>query len=95
MGRLDRQDRLFLNFSLLACAHFGTGHFCFLTSIKDPLMTQSELDRQIASATGESVSTIRQLGFSPLWPAAYERDREPLTVDWDAVDEKREVLFPV
>ena len=58
-------------------------------------MTQAELDRQIAGATGESVSTIRQLGFGPLWPAPYERDREPLSVDWDLVDEKREVLFPV
>ena len=58
-------------------------------------MPQSELDRQIASATGESVSTIRQLGFSPLWPSPYERDREPLTVDWDLVEEKREVLCPV
>ena len=58
-------------------------------------MTQSELDQQVATATGESVSTIRQLGFSPLWPVAYERDREPLTVDWDLVDERREVPFPV
>ena len=58
-------------------------------------MTQSELDQQVAAATGESVSTISQLGFSPLWPIPYERDREPLTVDWDQVDANREVLFPV
>ncbi len=58
-------------------------------------MTQAELNREIAKATGESCRTIAQLGFSPLWPKAYERDREPLTVDWDAVDANREVLFPV
>ena len=33
-------------------------------------MTQSELNQQIARATGETVATIAQLGFSPLWPAA-------------------------
>ena len=58
-------------------------------------MTQSELDQQVATITGESMATITQLGFSPLWPVPYERDREPLTVDWDAVDQQREVLFPV
>ncbi len=58
-------------------------------------MTPSELNQQIARATGETVTTIRQLGFSPLWPTLYERDREPLTVDWDQVDAGREVLFPV
>ena len=58
-------------------------------------MTQAELDQEIADATGESVKTVSHLGFSPLWPIAYERDREPLMVDWDVVDANREVLFPV
>ncbi len=58
-------------------------------------MTQAELNREIAIATGESCNTIAQLGFSPLWPKPYERDREPLTVDWDVIDASREVLFPV
>ncbi len=58
-------------------------------------MTQAELNREIANATGETCSTIAQLGFSPLWPRPYERDREPLTVDWDVIDASREVLFPV
>jgi len=58
-------------------------------------MTQAELNREVAEATGETCGTIAQLGFSPLWPKAYERDREPLTVHWDAVDARREVLFPV
>jgi hypothetical protein len=58
-------------------------------------MTQAELDRQIADATGESLRTISQMGFVPLRPLAYERDREPLVVDWDALDRdrKRSALF--
>ena len=58
-------------------------------------MTQSELDQQVATITGESVATITQLGFSSPWPVPYERDREPLMVDWDLVDQQRQVLFPV
>ena len=58
-------------------------------------MTQAELDPQIATVTGESLCTVRQRGFSPLWPVAYEPEREPLTVDWDEVDRRREVLFPI
>ncbi len=52
-------------------------------------MTQAELDRQIADATGESQRTISQMGFVPLRPLAYERDREPLVVDWDELDRDR------
>jgi hypothetical protein len=58
-------------------------------------MTQAELDQQIAVVTGESLCTVKQRGFSPLWPVAYEPEREPLTVDWDELDCRREVLFPV
>ena len=58
-------------------------------------MTQAELDQQIAMVTGESLCTVKQRGFSPLWPVPYEPDREPLTVDWDEMDRRREVLFPV
>ena len=53
-------------------------------------MTQRDLDRQIARATGESVSTIRNLGFSVLEMP----EPEPRTVDWDAVDENRVAVFP-
>ncbi len=59
-------------------------------------MTQSELNREIAKATGETVKTISQCGFVPLthhFP--YEQDREPLSVDWDEVDATRQVLHPV
>ena len=58
-------------------------------------MTQAELNKAVAKATGESVGTVSARGFSPLWPVPYERDREPLVVDWDKVDANREVLFPV
>ena len=58
-------------------------------------MTQAELDLEVARATGESVRTISSLGFVPLTIGPCERDREPLTVDWDDVDRRREVMFPV
>ena len=53
-------------------------------------MTQAELDREISRSTGESVTTIRSLGFSLVEPP----DSEPLTVDWDALDAERVGLFP-
>ena len=58
-------------------------------------MTQAEMNREVASATGESVSTISKMGFSPLTPIPYERDREPLVVDWDDLESEGEVLHPV
>ena len=56
-------------------------------------MTQTELDREVARATGESLRTISSLGFVPLTAKPYEREREPLTVDWDDVDRRRTVSF--
>jgi len=53
-------------------------------------MTQRDLERQIARATGESMSTIRKLGFNLIEMP----EREPLTVDWDKVDESRVAVFP-
>ena len=58
-------------------------------------MTQAEVNREVAAATGESVSTISKMGFVPLTPVPYERDREPLVVDWDEVEQRRAVLHPV
>ena len=58
-------------------------------------MTQSEVNREVATATGESGSTIAQMGFVPLTRAPYERDREPLVVDFDQLEETRAVLHPV
>ena len=37
-------------------------------------MTQKDLNRQVAQRTGESVKTIRRLGFSR-WPATVRRKR--------------------
>ena len=55
-------------------------------------MTQSELNRAVASATGETVSTIADMGFIPL--TSFPVEREPLTVDWDELDAKRNGLTP-
>ena len=57
-------------------------------------MNQRELNREVAKATGETVATIDQLGFVPLEPIPYERDREPLLVDWDEVEQQRMRLHP-
>jgi hypothetical protein len=56
-------------------------------------MTQAELDRRVAKATGESLRTISQMGFMLLRPVAYERDRQPLVVDWDDLDHDRQRTF--
>ena len=58
-------------------------------------MTQAELNREIAAATGESMSTVRHMGFVPLTPVPFERDRDPLTVDWDELEQQRAVLHAV
>ena len=47
-------------------------------------MTQAELNRQVARATGESIDTIAHMGFVILTSGPFER--EPLTVDWDQLD---------
>ena len=47
-------------------------------------MTQSELNRMVAQATGENISTISGRGFVLLTPIPFER--EPQTVDCDAPD---------
>jgi hypothetical protein len=47
-------------------------------------MTQAELNREVAYATGESVDTIAQMGFVVLTRIPIER--EPLRIDWDRLD---------
>jgi hypothetical protein len=54
-------------------------------------MTQADLDRAVAAATGESVNTISRRGFVLLTPTPTER--EPLVVDWDELDANRVALF--
>jgi len=54
-------------------------------------MTQNELNRAVARATGESVSLISGMGFVALSNIPYER--EPKSVDWDRIDQSRWVSF--
>lgn len=42
-------------------------------------MTQADFERELASATGESVHTIRRRGFSLIEMP----EREPFIIDWD------------
>ena len=53
-------------------------------------MTQRDLDHEVARATGESLNTIRNFGFSLVEPD----DSGPLTVDWEEIDDLRLGLFP-
>jgi hypothetical protein len=53
-------------------------------------MTQAQMERELARATGESLSTIRSRGFSIIEPP----ELEPLIVDWDLLDAKRVAVFP-
>ncbi len=55
-------------------------------------MTQNDLNRAVAQATGETVSTIAAMGFVPLTDIPIER--EPLVVDWDELDARRVSVFP-
>jgi hypothetical protein len=57
-------------------------------------MNQSQLDRAVARATGESPQTISRMGFSIADPQSVRRDpelprRRPLTVDGDDLDQRR------
>jgi len=60
-------------------------------------MTQSDLHRALARVTGESVRTIKRLGFSLLEPDLGQLDAEvpdlaPQAVDWDRLEADRMAL---
>ncbi len=62
-------------------------------------MTQNDLNRSVAAATGETISDIAHFGFVPLTPSCqeYEPDDEQLEcyLDWDEIDLHRNVqLLP-
>lgn len=62
-------------------------------------MTQQQLDREVAKATGETVCQIRQRGFSIADPAEVAFDPEPYDqppqmVDWDEVERQRIYVQP-
>ena len=57
-------------------------------------MTQQQLDRLVAKATGEDVRAIRRRGFSIVDPKVICFDpepdqRSPQWVDWDQLDRER------
>ena len=57
-------------------------------------MIQAELDRAVATATGESLCTVSELGFSIADPEMTDYDPEPsdiedMIVDWDELDARR------
>ena len=52
-------------------------------------MKQSDLDRAVAHATGETVSTIKRLGFLLAEPSDIDPDSDehgPYVIDWDALE---------
>jgi hypothetical protein len=65
------------------------GRFCFPDISKDEAMTQNELNRAVACATGETVSEISFRGFSLLPDDPYDCGLEP--IDWDWLDQSRNV----
>jgi len=60
-------------------------------------MTQRDLERQVARATGESLRTVTRRGFSVVELEAPrfdpEPNRPPQVVDWDAVAALRSSTF--
>jgi hypothetical protein len=57
-------------------------------------MTQRQLNRFVAAATGEDIREIRRRGFSIVDPNNIDFDPEPndlppQVVDWDEVDQLR------
>jgi hypothetical protein len=58
-------------------------------------MDQSQLNRAVAQATGETLDTVSHLGFSIADPQSVRYDpepsqRPPLVVDWDELDARRQ-----
>lgn len=50
-------------------------------------MTQRDLNRAVAKATGESISEIEHMGFSEITvPDDAGNRTEPAVLDWDALD---------
>jgi len=54
-------------------------------------MNQNDLNRSLSRATGESVRTIRRLGFSLFDPGTNDLDADyidlpPQVIDWDELD---------
>jgi len=61
-------------------------------------MTQRDLNRAVAKATGENLRVITQLGFTladPVFveaePEPFEEDIEAKIIEWDEFDQQRNV----
>ena len=57
-------------------------------------MTQYEINRAVALATGETVHTVSELGFTIADPDLVDHDPEPCDlppsiIDWDELDASR------
>lgn len=57
-------------------------------------MNQRDLNRSVARATGEEVSTIEGLGFSVHRPGYTGLNDDLPVIDWDALELRRTSLFP-
>lgn len=57
-------------------------------------MTQSELDIAVATSTGESLSTVRALGFGPLLSASFALEPEELELRLDCPMCGRAIALP-
>ena len=57
-------------------------------------MNQADLNREVACITGETVSTIKRLGFLLADPADILDDDSdehgPLVIDWDELEAERD-----
>ncbi len=60
-------------------------------------MKDADLNRAVAHATGESVSTIKQLGLQLDKPAIHDEpspdDLAPYLLDWDTIEAERLATF--
>lgn len=61
-------------------------------------MTQNQIDRAVASRTGETIAEIKRLGFSLADPSEVDYDPEPFDVppqmiDWDLYELQRNVAL--
>jgi hypothetical protein len=60
-------------------------------------MTQRQLNQSVSRHTGESIATIRRMGFSmaePLPRDDYDDLPRPQVVDWDRLDAGRPAFLP-
>jgi hypothetical protein len=68
---------------------FGAVAFSGLLHESEEAMTQNELNRAVARATGESMAVISGMGFVPLTSVPCERETK--SIDWDQLDQSRRV----